>query len=698
MPTTPLHQVGLNEVKRNRGWFLGLGIVLVLLGTIALGCTFTTTTLLVAILGWLMIFAGATQAIHAFWKERGWAGFFIDALMGVLYLVVGFMVVGNPTATAIMLTLMIGMFLMLEGTFRVFTAISVRYPNWGWSLLNGVVSLALGVMIWRQWPLSGLWVIGLFVGIQMILNGWSFIMLSLAAKNLPDQLRVARPDDVVKADRVVADRHGWQSLPAGGDMWHQWSVWAFVAAVGDLALASGVTVHAVLWKRDSRAVIGWVGLAWLAPFVGALAYLWLGINRIERKAASLHLADTRKSREPSTSPGEIERVGAFERDYPHLVGLANAGRALTGRDLVPGNRCEPLIDGDEAYPAMIGAIEAAERSVALLSYIFDSDRAGDAFLETLLNAKRRGVEVRVLIDDVGAKYGRPNMIGRLKAAGLNVAGFLPTRGPRLLKYANLRNHRKILVVDGKIGFTGGTNIREGHWLSLSPKAPVQCLHFRLEGPVVSQLQQVLANDWAFAAGEQLDGEDWFPAASREGPVWARGIEHGPDEHFEKLADLIAAALASARRRVRILTPYFLPHAALIQALNVAAMRGVSVEVYLPSASNVALVQWAATAQLWQLLEKGCRIFYTPPPFDHTKLMIVDDVWTLIGSTNWDPRSLRLNFEFNVECYDEHLSRTLNQLVDRKVETAREVTLDEVNGRRFPVQLRDGLSRLLTPYL
>lgn len=193
MPTTPLHQVGLDEVKRNRGWFLGLGVVLVLFGTIALGCTFTTTRLSVAFLGWLMILAGVTQSLHAFWKERGWGGFFIDALMGILYLVVGFMVVGNPTATAVTLTLLIGMFLMFEGLFRIFTAISVRYPNRGWLLLNGVVSLLLGLMIWRQWPLSGLWVIGLFVGIQMILNGWSLVMLSLVAKNLPDELELSAP-------------------------------------------------------------------------------------------------------------------------------------------------------------------------------------------------------------------------------------------------------------------------------------------------------------------------------------------------------------------------------------------------------------------------------------------------------------------------------------------------------------------------
>ena len=474
--------------------------------------------------------------------------------------------------------------------------------------------------------------------------------------------------------------------------------WGLAFAAVDVVLAGAVTIHAVLWKRDSRAVIGWVGLAWLAPIVGACAYLWLGINRIERKAESLKLSSCDVPREVEPSSEDRRRAESFAREYPSLVGLANAGRRLTGLPLVPGNSVEPLIDGDQAYPAMIQAIRGAQRSVALLSYIFDSDRAGDAFLEALVQARGRGVAVRVLIDDVGSKYSRPNMLHRLKDAGLTAASFLPTRLPRLSTYANLRNHRKIMIVDGKVGFTGGTNIREGHCLALEPKQPAQCLHFRLQGPVLTQIQRVFVTDWAFAYRETLCGEEWFPEVSRAGAVWARGVQHGPDEHFEKLADIMAAALASARNRVRIVTPYFLPSSSLIQALTVTALRGVNVEVYLPSVSNNALVQWAATAQLWQILEKGGCVYYTPPPFDHTKLMLVDDIWTLVGSTNWDPRSLRLNFEFNVECYDQYLVKSLNDIVDKKAQAARKVTLDEVNGRSFPVRLRDGLARLLTPYL
>ena len=469
-----------------------------------------------------------------------------------------------------------------------------------------------------------------------------------------------------------------------------------VLAVCNITLAIAVTIHAVLWKRDSRAVIGWVGLAWLAPIFGAMAYAFFGINRIQRKAALLDRPKNRQRRD-LLSAEKRHKLDQQLRKHPNLVGLITAGNNLTGLPITSGNQVRSLVDGDQAYPAMLKAIEEAKVSVGLLSYIFDGDRAGEAFMEALVDAYGRGVQVRVLIDDVGSKYSRPNMVRRLQDAGITAASFLPTRIPFPL-YANLRNHRKIMVVDGEIGFTGGTNIREGHQLELDPDYPVQCLHFMLRGPVVGQLQRVFANDWEFTTGESLEGEAWFPEIERAGRVWARGIEHGPDEHFETMADVIVAALSTAREEVRIVTPYFLPNASLIQALNVTAMRGVDVEVYLPAVSNISVVQWAATAQLWQLLEKGVRIFYVASPFDHTKLMVVDDIWSLIGSTNWDPRSLRLNFEFNVECYDEDFAHSLNKIIDEKAATAREVLLKEVNDRSLPVQLRDGSARLLMPYL
>jgi cardiolipin synthase len=212
------------------------------------------------------------------------------------------------------------------------------------------------------------------------------------------------------------------------------------------------------------------------------------------------------------------------------------------------------------------------------------------------------------------------------------------------------------------------------------------------------LQEAFAVDWAFATGEQLVGESWFPKLSRTGDTWARGIPHGPDEDFEIIHFVILAALAAATGTVRIATPYFLPDASIIHALNIAAMRGVEVKIILPEVSNVRLAQWASQASYWQVLEHGCRIFLSPPPFDHTKLLLVDGIWTLLGSTNWDPRSLRLNFEFNVECYQESLAGVLEGDLDARCSASREITLSDVQARGLPVRLRDGVARLFSPYL
>lgn len=475
--------------------------------------------------------------------------------------------------------------------------------------------------------------------------------------------------------------------------------WALILPLAHVLLASGVTAHAVLNKRDIRAAIGWTALAWFAPLLGVLAYSVLGINRINRAGTRLGLSDAmRENPEFQPSDDELEYAKKSLEEYPNLAGLARAGAALSSRPLLPGNHVQCLLDGDEAYPAMIKAIDGAERSIGLLSYIFDSDRAGQQFFDALVRAKDRGIEVRVIIDDVGTRYSKENMVTRLSEAGINAASFLPTSGWRMRRFSNMRNHRKILVVDGRIGFTGGTNIREAHCLKLDPEGPTQCLHFQFEGPVVAHLKEVFVTDWAFTTGEKLTGSDWFPDLNRAGSVWARGVAHGPDEDFETLSKLIFAALSSARERVRIVSPYFLPDSRLMEALSVAALRGVSVEIYLPSDNNVKIVEWAAAAQLGQILENGCRVFVTKPPFDHTKLTLVDDAWALVGSTNWDPRSLRLNFEFNVECYHPSLTEQLHAIVDTKAVGRKELTLADLENRSLLTKLRDGLARLFSPYL
>ncbi len=476
-----------------------------------------------------------------------------------------------------------------------------------------------------------------------------------------------------------------------------------------LLLAAVVSAHVVLHKRDVRAAIGWLGLVWLVPLAGSILYALFGINRIRRRASGLKAnrpqqrAALRPDGHPDTgllAPGSTALVSngpGRAAAPPPLPALARLMDRVAGTPLVDGNKITALPGGNAAYAAMLDAIETSSRTLALSTYIFDADAAGRRFVDALAAAVRRGVAVRVLIDGVGARYSRPPVLPLLRQQGVTVTEFLPTLLPMSLHYANLRNHRKILVADGQVGFTGGMNIREGHCREHGRDA-IDDIQFELQGPVVGHLMEAFADDWAFACGELLSGEGWFPQQPPAGPVTARGIAAGPDESFERIRWAILGALSEARQRVRIVTPYFLPDATLSTALNLAALRGIALDIVLPAHSNLRLMQWASWAKLARFLIRGCRVWITPPPFDHSKLMTVDGTWSLIGSANWDPRSLRLNFEFNVEAYDASLASTLDALIDQRIARARRVTLNEVEKRPIALKLRDGGAWLLSPYL
>jgi cardiolipin synthase len=465
----------------------------------------------------------------------------------------------------------------------------------------------------------------------------------------------------------------------------------------ELAAQVATVAHLLLGRRDVSSTVGWAGLVMLAPLTGLALYWLLGINRITRKAHRLR-PQTSEASDRAELAGERRAHRVLQAEYPNLVRLGHLGDALTGLPLEAGNRVEPLIDGDRAYPRMLEAIDRARETIGLSTYIFDNDSVGCLFADALERAHRRGVVVRVLIDGVGQRYSRPPMPRVLRRRGIPTAVFLASVLPVKSQYLNLRNHRKILVVDGRIGFTGGLNIRAGCLMASCPRNPIQDLHLRVEGPVVRFLVEAFGLDWTFTTGERLGGDAWYPVPEQIGPTLARGVPDGPDEDFDIIRRMILGALTTARERVRIVSPYFLPDQTLITALNVTALRGVAVEILMPERNNLKLVQWAAHAQADQLLEGHCRIRLSPPPFDHTKLMLIDEAWSFLGSANWDARSLRLNFEYNLECYDRELARRLHRLVDAKLAASRELLLDELAGRSIPVKLRDGFARLFSPYL
>ncbi|HZL91228.1 MAG TPA: cardiolipin synthase [Pirellulaceae bacterium] len=477
------------------------------------------------------------------------------------------------------------------------------------------------------------------------------------------------------------------------------TVWPYLFGLAHFLVMIFAAAHVVLTKRDNRAAIGWAGIIVLTPFLGALLYFMFGINRLHRRARRLLRTQAKGKGSRGLahcSPDAVQRALGPERS--HMAPLAEFVGRVTGLPLLDGNAITPLPSGDGAYREMTLAIEHAKKTVTLATYIFDNDAAGAMFVDVLASAVARGVEVRVLMDDVGTRYTWPSIKGKLREASIPFATFLPTLIPWKLNYSNLRSHRKILVVDGSLGYTGGMNIRQGTMESNCGQHPLCDLHFRVEGPVVAHLQETFLLDWEFCTGEKLEGEAWFPSLTPQGNVLARGIADGPDLDFDKIRLTIHGAIDCAHRSIHIVTPYFLPDQTLILALTVAAMRGVDVNIFIPEQNNLKLVQWACMAQLWQVLQRGCKVWLTPPPFDHSKIMLVDDVWSMIGSGNWDPRSLRLNFEFNVECYDRELAARLRDLVELKRQRSKKITLADVDGRPLLIRLRDGVARLATPYL
>lgn len=463
-------------------------------------------------------------------------------------------------------------------------------------------------------------------------------------------------------------------------------------------LAIVASVHILLTKTDVRAAIAWTGLVWLAPVFGPVSYLLFGINRIRRAVGRMREVRDSHTAEHPASVRQAQEERAGERLPAGWRPLATLTDRVSVEPLEDGNHIEALLNGDEAYPAMLAAIAGARRSISLMTYIFDRGVVAAEFVAALAAAVARGVEVRVLVDGLGARYSRPPIIAELRRHRIRTASFLPVRLPVPNPYSNLRNHRKILVVDGELAFTGGLNIRDACVLARPSRFPTRDLHFRLRGPVVLHLQDTFVFDWRFATGEHLVGGNWFPPAQQAGRMLARGIADGPDETRDALLLTLLGALATATATVRIVTPYFLPDPPLIDALRVTAMRGVRVEILVPARGNLRLVQWAQMAQLKPVLRGGCHVFLTRAPFDHSKLMVVDGLWSLIGSANWDPRSLRLNFEHVVECYSSAFAASLEGIIDAKLGGAQALSVRDLEARALWRKLRDGAAWLMQPYL
>lgn len=459
------------------------------------------------------------------------------------------------------------------------------------------------------------------------------------------------------------------------------------------------TVHVLLHKQDPRAALGWMAVCLGLPGFGPFFYWLFGRNRIRTRARvwqtsgeGIHLP---AGVEPPREVPAILRAPFKTQNYVLLRQLSDA---VTRRPLVEGNKVQALINGEQAYPEMLAAIDNAQHHIDLSSYIFDTRECGKKFASAMVKAAERGVEVRVLVDALGEMYTLPRARKLFKHSKVRFALFLPFSLSQRGLHINLRSHRKILVVDGRIGFTGGMNISTRHNVS-NPgrRRPVADIHFKFMGPVVGHMQAAFMEDWHFATGEAV-GPRVYPDPLPDGAALCRGVSAGPNEDYEKLLWIVTGALNCARSRVCIMTPYFVPDTTMITALCSAALRGVKVEIILPQENNLPFVAGASRANHAELLRYGIKIMYQPGCFVHSKLILMDDNYALVGSANMDARSLQLNFEFNLEIYDSELNQALRTHFAAARAAARNVELEELESQFLLTKLSDRFLRLFSPFL
>ncbi|MCD8504771.1 MAG: cardiolipin synthase [Burkholderiaceae bacterium] len=474
--------------------------------------------------------------------------------------------------------------------------------------------------------------------------------------------------------------------------------WPHIVLLVSIVASVATAIHAAMTKQDVRAAIGWVAVVIFSPLLGATFYLFAGINRVRRERVTQQRRLAEQGYE-SVASLEVKHLGdGFDE---HIKPLRRLGNEINSNVLLRGNQIQVLSGGDQTYPAMLEIIAAAQTSIALQTYIFDHDGIGIRIAQALIDAQQRGVKVRVLIDAVGAKYSRPPITRMLQESGVKVGLFLPTAIGIRLVYANMRSHRKLLVVDGQHALTGGMNIREGFMREFAGDDVAVDTHFRVNGPVARHLMESFAHDWEFTTGERLEGEAWFSpaeAASTGEGVPIRVVLSGPDRAIGRNQSMLLGALSVARHHVRIQSPYFLPEPVLIGALVTAARRGVRVDVVIPANNNLKLVSAAMEAQLDLMLHGGVHVWRAHGSFDHSKLMTVDDQWCYVGSSNVDPRSQRLNFELDLEVFDRTLARDIAAVIDSKIHNARRATLAELANRPFWVRLRNRFIWLASPLL
>ncbi len=461
----------------------------------------------------------------------------------------------------------------------------------------------------------------------------------------------------------------------------------------DLVIIIVLIPTVILQRRESGATLAWMLIILLIPFIGLLAFWVFGTTRLQLRRRKRRRIETRLA--PALHKIHMQSSASMPvADLP--PSLLQLAEKLDEAGPLPDNEVTLLRDGSVAFDTLETAISQAHHHIHLVYYIWQPDSTGRRLCDALIRACKRGVKVRLLLDDVGSSSARQGFFRNLLLAGGQVERFLRINPLSRQLSLNNRNHRKIMVVDGEIGFTGSMNVGDVY---AGLGEPWRDLHARICGPVVHSLQEVFCQDWYHATAEELVNPAYFPQVKSGGNVWAQLLASGPaDQRWRTIHTLLFAAINLAQQRVWIETPYFVPDSPIVMALQTAGLRGVDVRLLLPSKPDNTLVLHAGRSFLDELLAAGVRVFEVQDAMPHAKTVTIDRIFSSLGSANMDQRSFRLNFEANLFFYGEEVAGELERDFLSFCAQASEVTAKDRQQLSQYQRFVEGIGRVLAPLL
>ena len=462
-----------------------------------------------------------------------------------------------------------------------------------------------------------------------------------------------------------------------------------------------IGIDILLDNRDPSSTVAWLMVLFILPIVGIFLYLYIGRNHRKKKTFIrkrsedyIILNSLLREQFPFINYKEM-----FKKEFNDIRGkiipllLNNTGSPIT-----VNNKVKVLQNGDATFTEIFNAIDNAKEHIHIEYFIIKDSQIGRKFQQALIKKAKEGLEIRLIYDAVGSIRLRKSFVKPLEDAGVQVKCFLPVALPFLGARLNYRNHRKILVVDGKVGFTGGINIGDEYLGGDKKLGFWRDTHLKIEGEAVYVFQGIFLADWNFVSGETIDDFKYFPSQGYRGEKIVQIASSGPDSHWASIHQAYFSAINSARERIYITTPYLVPDDGILLALKTAALRGVDVRLLLPIKPDHRTVFWASKSHFKELLESGVRIYQYEKGFIHGKVFIVDNNFVSIGTANLDIRSFKLNFEVNAFIYDEEINCGLVRDFLEDLGASREVLLDEFKNRPIMHKIKESTARIFSPIL